>query len=1148
MSRPLALHLTLTSILTLFAAVPSARAATQFGQTNGLPNLAVSSLAFDRDGFLLTGTDRGLYRLEGDRFRPFGHGLSRESVRSLAVAPGGTVWAGTASGLWASQGSGAFQRVPTLAHKVRSGPHGMIADRRGNVYVTGDYGLLSCTVSRVCTWIHLGAKADAITIDTQGTIWAAGESIWKISPDGVPAHAANSGGGGTSWKAAAAATDGRVWFRSERSLTVWEPEKEAFRTIRPPERDSSPFPGLAAAAEGRILAASGESLWTISPADFTWRRVHPPAAHSPGTISALAAGPDGTPWTGIDGSGVSRYPGFGEWTVWTRASGLASDNVKAIHRDARGHIWIGAESFLYEWTPGGRGLTDGAWTRRVTGEWEKSDSINSILSDPAGQIWIGLESGDVVRWDPVSKRVARNKLAQSVNGLAIAGDTIVAVTERGPYGSRWSGAPDFQPESVDGPSNRLYALEQAPDGRLFAAGMGLLVREGVRWRQASPALSGQRLRRAVFGPGGSVWAGLHRPEGLERLEGDLANPKLTRFDSTNALLSDRVSFLGVGGDGRIWAGTDSGIQTFDGKWWSGWDQTDGLAWNHTNSRAFADGGDGTVWIGTARGIARFRVPESGARRLPVKIVRIEPGGRAGPEGLTFQPGTHSIDVEFAVPKYVTSSRISYQYRLKGIDSDWITVESPRVRFGPLAPGKYQLDVRARLDHGPWDSLEQPLRFRMEPAWWQSGWALLAYLAIGAGLLAAVIRLRTRAGLERERRLAMLIDERTRDLEQARDAAIEAGQAKAAFLAKMSHEIRTPLNGVIGTLGLLRGSYLDARQSSLTDLAIGSAENLMAVINSVLDFSKVESGRMNIESVEFALHDIVRSAVSLMQARATSKRLTLSCEISAGVPSAVVSDPIRLRQILLNLLSNAIKFTESGSVTVRVSSLDGTEGRPRARFDVTDTGIGIPAAAMGKLFRPFSQVDDSTTRLYGGTGLGLAICHQLCELMGGSIGVESEEGKGAAFWFELPFSVPESDSQASATATRAGASEKTAAPRILLAEDNPANRRVAEGMLEHLGLSCDVATDGRETLDKLSASVYDVVLLDCQMPEADGYEVARRVRAGETANPAIRIVALTANALQGDRERCLAAGMDDYLPKPLTPSALEDAIRGATRRM
>lgn len=1130
------------SLLTLLTAFSGARAATEFGQANGLPNLAVSSLGFDADGFLLAGTDRGLYRLEGNRFRPFGPELTREPIRGIATASDGSVWVAGQNRLWMSPGDGSFRPVST-GRGIRSGPAGLAANGQGRVFVISSGGLYSCSRQDGCTWMELDGKPEAVAIDRQGIVWAAGQRIWKIAPTGVPVTAGGADGA-EPWKSAVAAPDGRVWFRSEKSLAVWEPDRAALRAVPRPERSSSPFPGIAAASDGSLIAASGESMWMIAPPDFAWRPVTQPPSHSAGRISALAAGPDGSLWAGLDGSGVSRYPNPVEWATWTRASGLASDNIKAIHRDARGHVWIGAESFLYEWLPSGSRLTDGSWTRRLPGQWERSDSINSVIDDPGGNVWVGLESGLVVRWDPRSGRVSRRKMAWSVHGLAATGDSIIVLTERGPFSARWDGQLDFQPEAVDGSSNRLYSLERGPKGLLYATGMGLLVRDSGRWRQARKEVAGQRLRRATFGPDGAVWAGYHQPQGLDRLSAQ--SDSATRFDSTNALLSDRVTFLGTGGDGRIWVGTDSGIHAYDGKNWQAWDQTDGLAWNHTNSRAFADGGGGSVWIGTARGAVRFR-PRQGVQRFPVKIVRVEPVGTAGPDGLTFAPGSTSIGVEFAVPRYAPEQRITYQYRLEGIDRDWIPIESPRVRFGSLAPGNYRLAVRARLDHGPWNLLEQPLRFRLEPSWWQGPWAVLAYALIALASAWGLIRLRIRAGIERERKLALLVEERTRDLASARDAAIEAGHAKAAFLAKMSHEIRTPLNGVIGTLGLLRGSFLDARQSGLTDLAIGSAENLLSVINSVLDFSKIESGRMDIERVAFRLRDVVRSAVSLMQARASAKRLGLSCEISAGVPVTVVSDPVRLRQILLNLLSNAIKFTESGTVELRVSSVGGPTDA-RVRFDVIDTGIGIPEAGMDKLFRPFSQVDDSTTRLYGGTGLGLAISRQICELMGGTIGVESQEGKGSVFWFELPADIPLVLTGSTEQSGGAVTGQAPASPRILLAEDNLANRRVAEGMLEFLGLTCEVASNGGEAIEMMTKTSYDVILLDCQMPHVDGYEVARRVRGGETANPAIRIVALTANALDGDRERCIAAGMDDYLPKPFTPAALDDAIRGAARRV
>ncbi len=399
-------------------------------------------------------------------------------------------------------------------------------------------------------------------------------------------------------------------------------------------------------------------------------------------------------------------------------------------------------------------------------------------------------------------------------------------------------------------------------------------------------------------------------------------------------------------------------------------------------------------------------------------------------------------------------------------------------------------------------------------------------------------------LEESRRLnALLVREKER-FDRLATQARTANQAKSEFLANMSHELRTPLNGLIGMLGLLMKTPLDSRQQHFAETARSSGESLLEIIKDILDLSKVEAGKLQLEETEFCLGALMAEVGQLMAPSADEKGLAFTCTLAPGTPVGLRGDPVRLKQVVLNLVNNAVKFTAQGSVKVDVGILENTGEEVLLQIQVTDTGIGIPADKVGSLFQPFSQVDASTTRKYGGTGLGLAISRQIATLLGGDVGVRSMEGQGSVFYFTARLRLQLAQPEPSSVGPESAGSLSPLSPAsILLVEDNEVNQEVTLAQLEEWGLSADVANNGIEALQALTRKAYDLVLMDVQMPKLDGIQATLALRKPESGvlNPRVPVVAMTAHAMEEDRQRCLEAGMDGYLAKPIDPQALRAVV-------
>lgn len=382
------------------------------------------------------------------------------------------------------------------------------------------------------------------------------------------------------------------------------------------------------------------------------------------------------------------------------------------------------------------------------------------------------------------------------------------------------------------------------------------------------------------------------------------------------------------------------------------------------------------------------------------------------------------------------------------------------------------------------------------------------------------------------------------IREARDAALETARIKAAFLANVSHEIRTPLNGIVGVANLLSETDLSTEQRALVEMLRESVDLLLSTVNEILDYSKIEAGKLKLENVEFNLRKLIGKTVNLFQPAVRQKGLRLDFFIESETGENFRGDATRIQQVLNNLLANAVKFTEQGGIELKISKADENENSVVLMFEVIDTGIGLSESEKATLFQPFMQADISTTRRFGGTGLGLAICKELVTLMQGEIDVESEPGEGSRFWFKIPLTkvaevAPQEICYEEKTENLA---QKIGCLKILVAEDNRINQEITLRILGQFGYSAEIAQNGLEAVEICAEKSFDLILMDCQMPEMDGYEAARKIRQiGKTADE-VKIIALSASADGRERERCLQSGMDDFLCKPFTKESLGKVLK------
>ncbi len=1267
---------------------------------NGLPGEAVYHILQTRDGYLWLRTSAGLVRFDGARFVTIfprvGGKIVEEPIKAIAQGADGDLLVRSTSRTLVYK-DGTFQDYRTPAPLPDGDIRVLFESKRHEVFIGSD------------DFIYLIENGGAKML-RRGTGW-----IYSFLEN----------------------TDGAVWIGGASGITTWLQGRVATLDV------GRSFNGITALLPDTVDRVWMGTLNGIHETDRGGRPARPVVRDFRGVVNAIAKDRAGSLWVATDAKGMMRLAG-GQVSSFQSRDGLSDSRVLSLFEDREGSLWVGTASGLDRFRDtklttytvaeklpsnqaeniiqtrdgsvyvtcraGGLARFFNGVVTPVTGQQGlPNEFVNALFESSDGSLWMGANGltryrdGKFTTY-PGGGRFSKffiSAINEDDEGLLVATSELRILRFRD--GKVWPFTIAGQATPLGKPGNYTFTMyRDASRTMWFGTVLGLF-----KFAKGQPPDQAWQRQidfpvTSIFDDGrGNLWLGGRVP-GLTRFS--MRDGRVTRYTKKAGLFDDYPTRVLADDDGNLWISTSGGIYRAARQVLNDFAEgrisrvettrygtEDGMKTSEATTPTAQPGGwrtrDGRLWFGTQKGVVvvdpRHMMHNDLVPPVIIEEVGVDGETLSGTQPLEIPANRDRVEFHYASLSFLIPARVQFKYMLEGYDRDWVNAGSRRVAYYTnLPPGSYRFRVIGSNDDGVWNLTGAALSLSRKPNFYQTGWFF--------GLCGLAVLLATFAGQEfytrhlrrRAEGLAALVSERTGQLCHAKEAAEAASRAKSEFLANMSHELRTPMNGIIG-MSELAISAEGAEQREFLSLLRSSADALLVILNDILDYSKIEAGKVLLDPRAFNLTELVGITVRSLALTAHRKGLELVFHIEPDVPVRIVADSVRLRQVLLNLAGNAIKFTRQGEVAVRVRMDRPTGQPPKLHFEVRDTGIGIPLETQGRLFHAFVQADSSTTRQYGGTGLGLAICSRLVPLMGGAICLESAAGAGSTFSFTIDFSLPpdcgetaaagatglagvrvlildgnattrtvleeiagqwgmlaETAASASAglarlhetdalgqpfrivlldqqipqwndpafakrfSAARAasgaalimtrrlgdqssvpagdgnpqGAAHLTkpigpddlliafgkalgnpqpeavslAAPapgpsnqrplRILVAEDSPVNQKLALAMLRKMGHQVTLAATGKAAVETWKREAFDLVLMDIQMPEMDGLEATRNIRALEQPGRArTPIIAMTAHAMGGDRERCLAAGMDDHVTKPIHRADLASAI-------